>query len=344
MSVLPKTLELDRLGIDRLPEPLQTKTWLRILLDRLEEIHKIQRDEIETLIKGTSGTLSDPELIALAGLVSAADKLPYFTGSGSASLCDLTAFARTILAVASEAAFKALVNLEIGTDVQAYDADLDWLAANITTAGKALLDDANAAAQIATLGLDADLATFSLPASTSISDFIKTLLDDADSAAARVTLGIPVAGQVVQVVNYQTGAVATGTTPIPQDDTIPQNTEGDEYMTLTITPTSATNKLKIDVICAVSHSVNTKVTIALFQDSIANALACIGTAPNTQLIPVAPPLSHYMLAGTISATTFKVRAGGLVGAGGTLTFNGSGGGRIYGGVCASSITITEIQV
>ena len=60
-----------------------------------------------------------------------------------------------------------------------------------------------------------------------------------------------VAGQeqarLVQVVNTQTGAVATGTTVMPIDDTIPQNTEGDQYMTLAITPTHASNKLLIEV-------------------------------------------------------------------------------------------------
>jgi hypothetical protein len=151
------------------------------------------------------------------------------------------------------------------------------------------------------------------------------------------------AGSVVQVVNTQTGAMATGTTQIPFDDTIPQNTEGDQYMTLAITPTSATNKLKIDVVWIGTTSVNyNDLAVALFQDSTAGSLACAHSNSDASDEFVTICFTHYMTSGTTSATTFKVRAGGD--APGTLTFNGTGGARKFGGVLASSITITEIKV
>jgi hypothetical protein len=147
------------------------------------------------------------------------------------------------------------------------------------------------------------------------------------------------AGSVVQVVSYQTGAVATGTTVMPNDDTIPQNTEGDQYMSLAITPTSATNKLKIDVVFNWENA-NVQHGIALFQDSTAGALAAI-QAYNSGGACNATHFTHYMTSGTTSSTTFKVRAGG---ASGTLTFNGVSSARKLGGTMVSSITITEIKV
>jgi len=85
------------------------------------------------------------------------------------------------------------------------------------------------------------------------------------------TEGLP-AGSVVQVVNTTSVAVATGTTTIPLDDTIPQNNEGTEFLTLAITPTNASNKLKIEVSGLWGTSADTNwVILALFQDSTANA-------------------------------------------------------------------------
>jgi hypothetical protein len=149
-------------------------------------------------------------------------------------------------------------------------------------------------------------------------------------------------GSVLQVVNVQSGAVATTTTLLPGDDTIPQITEGAEFLTLAITPTSATSKLRIDVIVYLNHSVTTAgIYAALFRDSTADALAAAASqVPNSGgQMPLC--ITHYATSGTTSSTTFRVRGGS--GDVGTVTFNGnSSGSRKFGGVYASTITITEI--
>lgn len=183
----------------------------------------------------------------------------------------------------------------------------------------------------------ADVATQAeLDAEASTRSSADTTLTAAAAAAA-----LKMVGDVVQEVNFISGALATGTTVVPVDDTIPQNTEGDQYMSLAITPTSAANKLSITVVVQLSSSAAGTLVAALFQDSTANALAvaCDKTDLNDmhQVVFV-----HYMTAGTTSSTTFKVRCGN--GTAGTTTFNGNSAARRFGGVMASSITITEIKV
>jgi hypothetical protein len=155
-------------------------------------------------------------------------------------------------------------------------------------------------------------------------------------AAARLP-----AGSVLQVKNLQTGAVATGTTVIPFDDTIPQITEGTQFMSLAITPISATSKLLICVVATASSSLALQwMTSALFQDSTANALAANSafTTTGTAFSPCV--FNHFMTSGTTSSTTFTVRSGSPDA--GTTTFNGQSADNRLGGVLASSITITEI--
>lgn len=169
------------------------------------------------------------------------------------------------------------------------------------------------------------------------------IAEEVSARNAAITSGnVKLSGDVVQVVSTQTGAVATMTALIPGDDTIPQITEGTEVMTRAITPTNASNILEIEVVVNVGNGGTSTewMTAALFQDSTANALACGFTyaAANT---PVQVVFKHRMVAGTTSATTFRVRFGGNTA--NTFTFNGLGGGRYFGGVLASSITVREIK-
>ena len=151
------------------------------------------------------------------------------------------------------------------------------------------------------------------------------------------------ASRIVQDVFTQSGAVATGTTTIPIDDTIPQNTEGTEFLSASITPQSASNRLVIDAELFLSASAaNITMIAALFQDSTANSLAGCAQFVETSGGVVKISFRHEMAAGTTSATTFKVRAG--AGSAATVTFNGSGGARLLGGINLSSLRITERTV
>jgi len=161
--------------------------------------------------------------------------------------------------------------------------------------------------------------------------------------------GLPPAGvtgmkPAIQRVYSVTGAVATGTTILPIDDTVPQSGEGNQYMSLAITPTDAANILVIDVVLLMSSSASgaTAAGAALFQDSTANALASMCGTLTGQYFTLPYVFSHVMVAGTTSATTFKVRAGNN--AAGTTTFNGQISARLLGGVLSSSIIITEYKV
>jgi len=169
-------------------------------------------------------------------------------------------------------------------------------------------------------------------------------LEDSDivqyySGSAWESVGV---SKVVQVKNNQIGTVATGTTVMPFDNTIPQNTEGTEFLTLAITPTSASNLLIVSVVLNFSYSIVNTVSFALFQDSTANALAASAEYGSTATGMINSGLVHKMTAGPTSATTFKVRLGGE--SAGTVTLNGYSGGQIFGGVMTSSMTITEYTV
>ena len=156
-----------------------------------------------------------------------------------------------------------------------------------------------------------------------------------------------ISGGVVQTVRAEENAYLSGTTTIPYDDTIPQSTEGDEYITASITPTNANNILHVVVqVPQWTHSsASSGVQVgAIFLDSETDARAAGNLARNslTAGSPGAGTVDLWMTAGQATSMTFKFRCGGN--GAGTTYINGSTAARRLGGVQFLSMTITEYKV
>ena len=187
----------------------------------------------------------DAGLTSISGLTTAADKMIYTTGSDTYATTTLTSFARTLLddpdaTTVRSSLFLGTAATSASTDFQPVDAGLTsisglttaankmiyttssdtYAVADLTSAGRALLDDADAAAQRTTLGLGTaatsastdfqpvDAGLTSISGLTTAADKMiyttgsdtyavadltsagRALLDDADAAAQRTTLGL----------------------------------------------------------------------------------------------------------------------------------------------------------
>lgn len=183
---------------------------------------------------------------------------------------------------------------------------------------------------------------------TTTKKFLNQTGDGSASAApswdALVSTDLP-AGSVLQMVQSIVTASSTGTTTIPLDDTIPQNTEGDQVTTVSITPKYTTSRLVIRGWCHYANdtSAATREVLALFQDSTAGALAAgvkSRTSGENDLIQCVR-VEHEMAAGTTSSTTFKIRVGASSAS--TTRINGEGASRILGGVLNSGIIVYEVK-
>lgn len=162
-----------------------------------------------------------------------------------------------------------------------------------------------------------------------------------------VTMGPGVArtGDILQTQYTEVSSVSSGTTTVPLDNTIPQNTEGTEFASLSITPNSALSRLLVETEFNHVLSVAVAGICCLFKDSEANAYQArtfyAGNGVTGAHIAV---VKMGLLTAAVSATsqTWKYRAGPNSGA--TIYINADNvGGATFNGTCKSTMKITEIQ-
>jgi hypothetical protein len=175
----------------------------------------------------------DSELTAIAGLASAADRLPYFTGSGTASLAVFTAAGRALVDDSDAAAQRATLGAEAaitpGTSAQYWRGDKTWInliaglvgntpagsisatnvqqAINELDSEKQPLDSELTA--IAGLASAADrLPYFTGSGTAALATFTaagRALVDDVSAAAQRTTLGAEAAIPLGSTAQYWRG-------------------------------------------------------------------------------------------------------------------------------------------
>ena len=221
----------------------------------------------------------------------------------------------------------------------------DYRCTNYTKASGApvkILDNSIDLAQIAS-GTDGELITWDAsgdPAKVAVGTATHILTSNGAGAAPTFQAAAG-GGKVVKVTVHEDSDVATGSTAIPHDDTVPLVTEGDEIMTKAITSSSTSNFWLIDIVAHVACSTGPRIgAMVLFQDSGTVPLAsCVQFVASVDQQEV-HVLRHWMQVTTTSSTTFKVRYGLNSN---TWTFNAVNTSYpIHGGKQISTITVWEI--
>jgi hypothetical protein len=191
--------------------------------------------------------------------------------------------------------------------------------------------------------LDANVTNAKLASGIDASKLTTGTLPIARIADAAVTAPKLQNGVTLQTVYAQKDTSQYIDTVLPQDNTKPQNTEGEEVITASITPSSNTNKVLVEALLNGSQESGGAGTIivALFKDSDASAIATTHHSFPAQYGGQIHLVFQDSPA-TASSVTYKIRAGYGSGGGGFF-INQFASGAAYDGTMISCLKLTEIK-
>lgn len=172
---------------------------------------------------------------------------------------------------------------------------------------------------------------------TSDSNNLKTVTTQ---AIADLASGSGTGSTVATNVYTYTTNGPTGSTAIPNDDTIPQIAEGEQIFSQAYSMASTTNQLLIEINghCTTNGGIY---TVALFYDGASNAIAARQAQSDSTSVGGNFMLTHLFTPGSTSSKTVSVRIGNN--AGNNVRCNGTTSARTLGGVQAVTMKFTEIK-
>lgn len=154
--------------------------------------------------------------------------------------------------------------------------------------------------------------------------------------------GVSIVHGIAQVVRDTDATYSSITTDLPVDNSVPQITEGDEILSVAITPKAATSTLRIRFSASVGASSAGQVGAGLFVDATAAALNADGVRVNSAAGTAKLYIEHTVSAASTSARTYRIRVGPDAGGPATAFVNGDNTGRLFGGVSLATLEVEEI--
>ena len=212
----------------------------------------------------------------------------------------------------------------------------------ITVTGAVFLNYNNADFDIAVngLGADVDLSPTRKGTSTATASF--TVAGGTDTG--NLLKNWYNSGMVIGSAYGSTTVVTTTNAIIPDDATIPQNSEGSEIITVAYTPKQLGSTIHIQVIANVTPALSGVLTAAIFVDSVVGALCCAGyNKVSDDAISSPTVFSYSTTTASLATRTYKLRYGCSNASYIVYLNQGSVAGKTYGNIMLSSMHVYETK-